>query len=78
MLVPWRSSNELYNGQRGHGMVPRIDMNIFDVEGNKIMDMPITSRKQIPSFADSDLIGYSYGFACKLCNKYKYYNKYNY
>ena len=29
-LVPWRNEHLPYNGQRGFGLVPRIDLNIFD------------------------------------------------
>lgn len=64
-LVPWRSTHEAYNGQRGHGLVARIDMNIFDAAGIDVLDMPTYVRSQIPSFPDSDLRGFSGGFACK-------------
>jgi hypothetical protein len=29
-LVPWRNEHIPSNGQRGFGIVPRIDMNVFD------------------------------------------------
>mmetsp|Transcript_7863 Transcript_7863/g.11718 ORF Transcript_7863/g.11718 Transcript_7863/m.11718 type:complete len:668 (+) Transcript_7863:194-2197(+) len=62
-LVPWRSSHEAYNGQRGHGLIPRVDMNIFDAAGIDVLEMPTYTRSQIPSFPDSDLRGFSGGFA---------------
>lgn len=62
-LVPWRNEYVPYNGQRGHGLVPRIDMNIFDSVGVTTIDTSTTTRSQIPSFADIDLVGFSFGFA---------------
>eukprot|EP00604_Paraphysomonas_vestita_P001611 CAMPEP_0174822304 /NCGR_PEP_ID=MMETSP1107-20130205/14895_1 /TAXON_ID=36770 /ORGANISM="Paraphysomonas vestita, Strain GFlagA" /LENGTH=466 /DNA_ID=CAMNT_0016040871 /DNA_START=484 /DNA_END=1884 /DNA_ORIENTATION=- len=62
-LVPWRATNELFNGQRGHGVVARVDMNIFDAAGIDILDMATTTRSQIPSIPDDDLRGFWGGFA---------------
>ena len=62
-LVPYRNKVELFNGQRGHGNVVRIDMNDFDISGIDVIDLSITTRSQIPSFADEDLRGFSGGFA---------------
>jgi len=62
-LVPFRNKVELFNGQRGHGNLVRIDMNNFDVGGISVLDLSTTTRSQIPSFADEDLRGFSGGFA---------------
>mmetsp|Transcript_8789 Transcript_8789/g.14972 ORF Transcript_8789/g.14972 Transcript_8789/m.14972 type:complete len:537 (-) Transcript_8789:143-1753(-) len=62
-LVPWRNFHIPSNGQRGFGLVPRIDMNIFDAVGIETLDLPTSIRAQIPSFPDSDLRGFSDGFA---------------
>jgi hypothetical protein len=62
-LVPFRNEVELFNGQRGHGNVVRIDMNNFDLGGIRVLDLSTTTRSQIPSFADEDLRGFSGGFA---------------
>ena len=62
-LVPYRNSEELYNGQRGFGSLVRVDLNNFDFAGVKVLNLPGTTRSQIPSFADEDLIGFSGGFA---------------
>ena len=62
-LVPFRNKVELFNGQRGHGNLVRIDMNDFDVGGIVPLDLTNTIRSQIPSFADEDLRGFSGGFA---------------
>ena len=65
-FVPYRNSNILFNGQRGHGNFIQLDMNNFDPSGITSLDLTITTRNQIPSFADLNLRGYSYGFACKF------------
>lgn len=65
-LVPWRDTHEAYNGQRGHGVVARVDMNIFDAAGIDILDMTTAVRSQIPSIPDSDLRGFWGGFPCKF------------
>lgn len=65
-LVPYRNEHIPYNGQRGFGLVPRIDLNIFDADGIETLDLPATIRSQIPSFPDSDLRGFSDGFASGL------------
>ena len=64
-LVPWRAKHEPSNGQRGHGLVARVDMNIFDAAGIDILDLPAQPRGQIPSIPDSDLRGFWGGFACE-------------
>ena len=64
-LVPYRNSYSPENGQRGFGLLPKIDLNIFDIGGVDTVDMASTARPQIPSFADIDLRGFSGGFACK-------------
>ena len=63
ILVPYRNDVELFNGQRGHGNIVRIDMNDFDIGGMLVMDISTVTRSQIPSFADEDLRGFSGGFA---------------
>lgn len=63
--MPYRHTYEPKNGQRGYGKLARIDMNIFGVAGITVVDCTVTSRTQIPSFADLDLRGFSGGFACK-------------
>ena len=74
-LVPYRNVNEISNGQRGHGKTVRVDMNIFDVEGCSVLDLSVTTRNQIPSFADEDLRGFSSGFASgKYCLYIPFYN----
>lgn len=65
-LVPFRNAYEPQNGQRGHGNAVRLDMNSFGPSGVKFMDVSSTTRNQIPSFADNQLRGFSYGFACKF------------
>lgn len=65
-LVPYRNANILFNGQRGFGSVVRIDMNNFALSGVDGVDLTVTTRNQIPSFADINLRGFSYGFACKF------------
>eukprot|EP00595_Chromulina_sp_UTEXLB2642_P003248 CAMPEP_0196763190 /NCGR_PEP_ID=MMETSP1095-20130614/3620_1 /TAXON_ID=96789 ORGANISM="Chromulina nebulosa, Strain UTEXLB2642" /NCGR_SAMPLE_ID=MMETSP1095 /ASSEMBLY_ACC=CAM_ASM_000446 /LENGTH=323 /DNA_ID=CAMNT_0042115883 /DNA_START=880 /DNA_END=1851 /DNA_ORIENTATION=+ len=62
-LVPYRNANILYNGQRGHGNFVQIDMNNFELSGVSGVDMTTLTRNQIPSFADTNLRGFSYGFA---------------
>lgn len=62
-LCPWRGTHEPRNGQRGHGRIPRIDMNIFDIEGMDVIDLPTALRSQIPSFPDINMRGYSDCFA---------------
>lgn len=65
-LVPFRNKFIASNGQRGHGFVVRLNMNHFNLEGIDFLDIASTTRNQIPSFLDTNLRGYSYGFACKL------------
>ena len=62
-LVPYRNEYKPINGQRGHGNVVRVDMNIYDIDGIDFLDVSLTERAQIPSVADEDLRGFSYGFA---------------
>jgi hypothetical protein len=62
-LVPFRNKEELYNGQRGHGNVIRIDANNFYPSGVSVLSLETVTRSQIPSFADEDLRGFSGGFA---------------
>lgn len=62
-LVPFRNTYEPRNGQRGHGTLVRLNMNDFDVTGIDFIDLPTTTRTQIPSFADVNLRGYISGFA---------------
>lgn len=64
-LVPYRNEYEPRNGQRGHGHAVRLDMNDFSMSGISHFDLTTTTRNQIPSFADTQLRGYSFGFACK-------------
>ncbi len=64
-LCPWRGFYEPRTGQRGHGMAPRVDLNIFDIEGMEAMDMTSYTRSQIPSFPDINMRGYADCFACK-------------
>jgi hypothetical protein len=65
-LVPYRNSYEPQNGQRGHGLAVRLNLNDFTLSGIDYLDLTNTSRNQIPSFTDDQLRGFSYGFACKL------------
>lgn len=62
-LVPFRNENQLYNGQRGHGNFVKVDMNNFQLSGITGIDLTVTIRNQIPSFAEVNLRGFSYGFA---------------
>merc|ERR1712072_1231429 len=62
-LVPYRNKEELFNGQRGHGHVVRVDTNDFYPSGVMALDLEGTTRSQIPSFTDEDLRGFSGGFA---------------
>jgi hypothetical protein len=64
-LVPYRNSYIPSNGQRGHGNVIRLNMNAYNREGVEYLDVASTTRNQIPSFFDTNLRGFSYGFACK-------------
>ena len=66
-LCPWRGVYEPRNGQRGHGNIPRVDLNIFDIQGMESMDLTSYTRSQVPSFADINMRGYSDCFACKPC-----------
>ena len=43
----------------------RVDLNIFDMAGTILVDLASTVRKQIPSFADDRLVGFSGGFPCE-------------
>jgi len=63
VLVPFRNAYEPQNGQRGHGLLTRLDMNNFEIEGVDFIDMPTTIRTQIPSFPDFTLRGFMGGFA---------------
>ena len=65
-LVPYRNRYLPSNGQRGHGNFVRLNMNQFNIYGVDYLDLSTTKRNQIPSFADVNLRGFSYGFACKL------------
>ncbi len=65
-FVPYRNSYEPSNGQRGHGVLTRLNMNDFSMTGIDFVDLPTATRNQIPSFADVDLRGFSYGFASKF------------
>lgn len=65
-LVPFRNAHVPSNGQRGHGYIVKVDMNNFELSGVTGLDLPVTTRNQIPSFADINLRGFSYGFACTL------------
>lgn len=65
ILVPYRNSFEPRNGQRGHGYLTRLNMNDFSIKGVEYIDLANTTRAQIPSFADINLRGFSYGFPCK-------------
>jgi hypothetical protein len=67
ILVPFRNAYEPTNGQRGHGFLTRLNMNQFTSSGVDYLDLTVTTRKQIPSFPDINLRGFSYGFACKPC-----------
>jgi hypothetical protein len=69
-LVPYRNANILYNGQRGHGNIVKVDMNTFELGGVTALDLTQTTRNQVPSFADTGLRGFSFGFACKPCYCY--------
>ena len=65
-LVPYRNKYEPQNGQRGNGIVVRINLNNFELNGVEYLDFTKTTRTQIPSFNDISLTGFSYGFACKI------------
>lgn len=65
-LVPYRNSFIPSNGQRGHGNAVRLNLNYFDRIGVEYLDVSSTTRNQIPSFFDTNLRGFSYGFACKF------------
>lgn len=62
-LVPYRNSYAPINGQRGHGNIVRVDLNIYDMDGVVFLDASVAQRAQIPSVQDEDLRGFSYGFA---------------
>eukprot|EP01032_Pedospumella_encystans_P011343 gene11343-13192_t len=62
-LVPFRNTYEPSNGQRGHGTLVRLDLNRFSLNGVIYLDMPSTTRTQVPSFADFKMRGYWGGFA---------------
>eukprot|EP01041_Mallomonas_annulata_P005612 gene5612-11329_t len=62
-FAPFRSTYEPENGQRGSGVVARVDLNIFDFSGLEVIDMPVTPRPQTPSFPEEELRGFSGGFA---------------
>jgi len=62
MLVPFRNTYEPSNGQRGHGYLVRLNMNDYSTSGVEYVDLTTTTRNQIPSFADSNLRGFSGGF----------------
>jgi len=68
ILVPYRNAYEPQNGQRGHGNVVRLNMNMFhDLDnGIEYMDVSSVIRAQIPSFSDMNLRGFSGGFASKF------------
>jgi len=68
ILVPFRNKYEPQNGHRGHGNVVRINMNLFnDVDkGIEYIDVSSVTRAQIPSFGDTNLRGFSGGFASKF------------
>lgn len=66
LLVPFRNAYEASNGQRGHGLLTRLNMNKFSLSGVEYMDATVTTRNQIPSFYDTQLRGFSYGFASGL------------
>jgi hypothetical protein len=79
-LVPFRSINEPRNGQRGSGMLVRVDMNYVSTpknskstyvppssigwKGVSYLDLTKVLRTQIPNASDIDLRGFSGGFAC--------------
>lgn len=65
ILVPYRNTYEPRNGQRGHGLLVRLNMNDYSTKGIEFIDLTTTQRSQIPSFADTNLRGFSYGFPCK-------------
>jgi hypothetical protein len=67
ILVPYRNSYEPRNGQRGHGLLVRLNMNDFTTNGVEFVDLTTTKRSQIPSFADTNLRGFSFGFPCTSC-----------
>ena len=75
-LVPYRSEFQPKNGQRGFGLVTRIDMNlyrdniqpsaydVFSTSAVTVYDLPVTPRsQQFPPFTDVDLRGFSGGYA---------------
>ncbi len=78
-MVPYRNAYEPRNGQRGYGTVVKIDLNYFGdhpININsatnssssssfiELVDLPSETRvEQIPSYADTDLRGFSGGFA---------------
>jgi hypothetical protein len=65
ILVPYRNEYIPSNGQRGHGHAVRLNMNKFNQFGVDFVDLTVTTRNQIPSFFDTNLRGFSFGFACK-------------
>mmetsp|Transcript_10360 Transcript_10360/g.15572 ORF Transcript_10360/g.15572 Transcript_10360/m.15572 type:complete len:395 (+) Transcript_10360:306-1490(+) len=62
-LVPFRNAYEPRNGQRGHGVLTRLDMNEFSTKGVDYSDVTVATRQQVPSFQDLNLRGFSAGFA---------------
>ena len=68
ILVPFRNNYEPQTGQRGHGNVVRLNMNLFDdlEKGIEYIDVSAVIRAQIPSFGDTNLRGFAGGFACKF------------
>jgi hypothetical protein len=62
MMVPYRNTYEPKNGQRGHGMLTRVNMNSFNLDGISFVDISNVTRAQTPSFNDVDLRGFSSGF----------------
>lgn len=69
-LVPFRNKYLPFNGQRGQGHLLKLDLNNFELNGVESLNIPATTRNQIPSFADVNLVGFSSGFACKLSSLY--------
>jgi hypothetical protein len=74
-LVPFRNKYEPATGQRGHGLLTRIDMNNFAMEGVSFVDLPSVKRAQIPDVEEKGFRGFSSGAASgKYALLFPFYN----
>jgi hypothetical protein len=62
-LVPFRNVYDTRFGNRGHGLLTRVNMNSFNLAGVDFVNLTTTKRKQIPDIEDIELTGFSGGMA---------------